>query len=183
MSPPRITAGAHKNRRLAVPEGQAVRPTAERTREALFDILAAQGRVWDAAVLDLFAGTGAIGLEALSRGAAFACFVEQAPDAARCIEANVRHLGETQRTRLVRGDATRLKAPPMRFDWAYLDPPYRSGLARSALGGLLRGGWLQDDALVVVELAAREEADLPDGLVAVNERRYGAGRLLFAGRA
>ena len=161
-----------------------MRPTSERAREALFNILA-HGRFGpapvfeEARVLDAFAGTGAFGLEALSRGARFASFIEKDRDARDALAANIKTLGESARTRLLAVDAT---APPRAdgpYDLVFLDPPYRSGLAAPALQALAQAGWVAAGALVIVELAAREDFDPPDRFVLLEERRYGAGRLIF----
>jgi len=180
----RIVGGKHRGRRIAAPPGDAVRPTSERAREALFNILAhgrfAPAPVFeDARVLDVFAGTGAFGLEALSRGARFAAFIEKDRQARGSLAANIKALGEGSRTRLLAADAT---APPRAdgpYDLVFLDPPYRTGLAAPAPDALSRAGWLAADALVIVELAARGEFEPPEGFMALEERRYGAGRLVF----
>jgi 16S rRNA (guanine966-N2)-methyltransferase len=180
----RIVAGKHRGRRIAAPPGGMVRPTSERAREALFNILAhgrfAPAPVFEEArVLDVFAGTGAFGLEALSRGARFATFIEKDRHAREALAANIAALGEASRTRLLAADAT---VPPRAdgpYDLLFLDPPYRSGLAAPALQALSRTGWLGSDALVVVELAAREDFEPPAGFEVLEERRYGAGRLVF----
>jgi 16S rRNA (guanine966-N2)-methyltransferase len=132
----------------------------------------------DCRFLDLFAGSGAIGLEALSRGAAELCLVEADRCAAAGARRNVEKHGETARTRLLVGDATRL--PPARepFAIAYLDPPYGSGLVPACLAALVAGGWLAAEALVVVEVAAREALAPPPGFIPLDERRYGAGRIV-----
>ena len=180
----RIVAGKHRGRKLAAPPGISVRPTSERAREALFNILA-HGRFGprpifeDARVLDAFAGTGAFGLEALSRGARFATFIEKDRAARETLAANVKALGEDGRCRILAADAT---APPRAdgpYDLAFLDPPYRSNLAAPALTALAAGGWLASNALVIVEMAARSELALPEGFELLEERRYGAGRLVF----
>src|ERR1051326_8069169 len=176
----RIVAGKHRGRRIAAPPGDAVRPTSERAREALFNILAhgrfAPAPVFeDARVLDVFAGTGAFGLEALSRGARFATFIEKDRAAREALAANVKALGEAGRTRLLAADAT---APPRadgHYDLVFLDPPYRSALAAPALKALRRTGWLALGALIVVELAARSDFEPPAGFEALEERRYGIG--------
>jgi len=124
-------------------------------------------------------GTGAFGLEALSRGARFAAFIEKDRQARESLAANIKALGEGSRTRLLAADAT---APPRAdgpYDLVFLDPPYRTGLAAPALDALSRAGWLAADALVIVELAARGEFEPPEGFMALEERRYGAGRLVF----
>ena len=180
----RIVAGKHRGRRIAAPPGDAVRPTSERAREALFNILA-HGRFApapifeDARVLDVFAGTGAFGLEALSRGARFATFIEKDRAAREALAANIKALGESGRTRLLAVDATLPPRADGPYDLVFLDPPYRSGLAAAALEALARTGWLSPDALVIVELAARSDFEPPAGFETLEERRYGAGRLVF----
>ena len=151
----RIVGGRLRGRALAGPKAQAIRPTADRLRESLFNILihAYGDPVTGARVLDLFAGTGALGLEALSRGARFALFVDDGAEARALIRQNVEALGLAAATRLFRRDATKLGtadavAP---FALVFLDPPYGKGLAEQALASALEGGWLTDDALLVVE--------------------------------
>ena len=180
MSPPRIIAGKHRGRRLEVPKGQTVRPSAERLREALFSILEHQEPKLDGALfLDLFAGSGAVGLEALSRGAARLVAVEADREAAAALRRNIEKLGEAERCRLVLGDATRLARTAEPFDIVYIDPPYASGLALPALASLVTGGWLSEASLVIVELAAKEAFAAPAGFAVENERRYGAGRIVL----
>ena len=180
----RIVAGKHRGRRLAAPPGSAVRPTSERAREALFNILA-HGRFGprpiyeDARVLDAFAGTGAFGLEALSRGTRFATFIEKDRAARDALAANVKALREDARCRILAADAT---APPRAdgpYELAFLDPPYRTDLATPALTALATSGWFAPAALVIVEQAARSDLALPEGFELLEERRYGAGRLVF----
>ena len=180
MSPPRIIAGEHRGRRLEVPAGQSVRPTAERLREALFSILQNQTPpLAGAHFLDLFAGSGAVGLEALSRGAARLTAIEADRAAAATLERNLEKLGEAGRCRLLVGDATRLGRAIEPASIVYLDPPYRSGLAPLALLSLQAQGWLGPASLVVVELAAKEAFTPPAGLAIEDERRYGAGRIVL----
>jgi 16S rRNA (guanine966-N2)-methyltransferase len=179
LSPPRIIAGRHRGRRLEVPAGDIVRPSAERLREAVFSMLEhGQPRLRDCRFLDLFAGSGAIGLEALSRGADEACLVEADRRAAGAARRNIEKLGETGRARLVVADATRLPPAGEPFAIAYLDPPYGSGLVPACLACLAAGGWLVAGALVVVEIAAREALAPPQGFDSLDERRYGAGRIV-----
>ncbi len=180
MSPPRIIAGRHRGRRLEVPTGTVVRPSAERLREAVFSMLEHRppgiaGRCF----LDLFAGSGAIGLEALSRGAARLIAVEADRAVAAALRRNLAKLGESERARLLIGDATRLPRATAPADIVYLDPPYDSGLAAPALASLIAGGWLAEGALVVVELAAREGFEVSTCFTAIDERRYGAGRIVL----
>ena len=181
----RIVAGRHRGRRLLAPLGETVRPTSDRAREALFNILshgnlAAEGVPFaNAVVLDAFAGTGALGLEALSRGAAVAVFIEQDREALAILRKNITVLGEDTRARVVPGDATRPPRTHSACALAFLDPPYRSGLAAPALAALAAAGWLAPDALAVVELAAREHFVPPAGFTLADERVYGAARLVF----
>jgi len=180
----RIVAGALRGRALKGPKSQAVRPTSDRLRESIFDILAhAYGdAVRGAAVLDLFAGTGALGLEAISRGAARALFVDNGAEARALLRENVEALGLGGVTRVFRRDATKLgQAPPGEcFSLAFLDPPYGQGLATPALAELARGGWLADDALVVIEEDASAAVILPEGLRLEEQRRYGDTQIVFA---
>jgi 16S rRNA (guanine966-N2)-methyltransferase len=181
----RIVGGRHRGRRLLAPPGETVRPTSDRAREALFNILShgrfAKGGIpfAQAVVLDCFAGTGALGLEALSRGAAEAVFIEQDREALSILRKNVEALGEGAHARIIAGDAT---CPPHAVTGcavAFLDPPYRSGLAARALEALEGGGWFAPDALAVIEIAAREELAPPPGFALLDERIYGAARLVF----
>jgi 16S rRNA (guanine966-N2)-methyltransferase len=176
----RIIAGAFRGRRLASPPGHDVRPTSDRAREALFNILEhGQPPVRGARFLDLFCGTGAVGLEALSRGAAEVLLVESDPKALRVAKSNLERVGAPGNVRLLRQDATRLGPAPSAFDIAFLDPPYRSDLAAPALACLARGRWLAPEARIVVELASKESLELPEGYELEQERRYGAAKLLL----
>lgn len=184
----RIVGGTHRGRRLVTPAGEAVRPTSDRAREALFNILshgefAAAGLPFaDRAVLDAFAGTGAFGLEALSRGAAAAAFIESEPQVLAALRRNVAALGETARARIIAGDATRPPRTAFACGLAFLDPPYRSGLAAPALAALAAAGWLAPEALAVIEVAAREEFEPTVGFTLLDDRVYGAARLVFLRR-
>jgi 16S rRNA (guanine966-N2)-methyltransferase len=133
----------------------------------------------EGAVLDAFAGTGALGLEALSRGAAKAVFIEQDRDALAILRRNIDALGESARVRIVAGDATRPPHAVVQCATVFLDPPYRSGIATEALQALSAAGWFAPQALAVVELAAREELPPPRGFTLLDERVYGAARLVF----
>jgi len=165
--------------RLPTPVGDAVRPTSDRVREALFGRL---GELEGARVLDLFAGTGALGIEALSRGAAYAVFVERAPAALVALRANLAALGLEGTARVVRGNAVaavaRLGRAGERFDLILLDPPYASGEAAPALRALVASGALAPDATVVVESGRRHPVPPVPGLRRVDERRYGDTVLL-----
>ena len=170
----RIVGGRWRGRRLAAPAGRSVRPTAERVREAGFDRLLHAGLgppLEGAAFLDVFAGTGAVGLEALSRGAAGAAFIERDPAVLALLRRNVGEEGAIH----VR-DAASPGPAPAAFDIAWLDPPWGSGLAAPALAALGREGWLRPGALVVVESPHDGAPDLP-GLI--DRRRYGRAALAF----
>ena len=181
----RIVGGQFRGRALAAPHGQNTRPTSDRAREAVFNVLAhadwspgLEGR----RVLDLFAGAGALGLEALSRGAAFALFVETDAAARGAIRDNIETLGLFGVTRIHRRDATDLGAKPAGlgepFDLVFLDPPYAKGLGEATLGKLAAGGWITPDALAVFECGADETPATP-GFSTLDERLYGAAKVLF----
>jgi 16S rRNA (guanine966-N2)-methyltransferase len=181
----RIVGGTHRGRRLVVPAGEAVRPTSDRAREALFNILlhgrfAASGSpIAGRPVLDAFAGTGAFGLEALSRGAGEAAFIENSREALAALRRNVAALGADASAHIVSGDATRPPRASFACALAFLDPPYGSGLAPTALAALAAAGWLEPEALAIVEVAAREAFAAPAGFTVIDERVYGAARLVF----
>ncbi len=172
----RIIGGRFRGRSLAAPASRAVRPTSDRLRETIFNILdhAYDGAVEGARVIDLFAGTGALGLEALSRGAAFALFVDQGTEARALLRDNVDALGVAGVARIFRRDATRLgTAPGAPFTLAFLDPPYGRGLAEPALASLDRGGWLQPGTLCVVEEAAEASVAIPPPFEELERRAVG----------
>ncbi|MGD9657911.1 MAG: 16S rRNA (guanine(966)-N(2))-methyltransferase RsmD [Methylocystis sp.] len=180
----RIVGGVLRGRALSGPRSQAIRPTSERLRESVFDILAHRlgDPVSNANVIDLFAGAGALGLEALSRGAARALFVDDGAEARALLRANIEALGLGGVTRIFRRDATKLGAAPAgdKFSLAFLDPPYGKHLATPALAALIDGGWLMPGAVVVIEESAKERIDLPPGLSREDERRYGDTQFVFA---
>ena len=181
----RIVGGRHRGRRLAAPPGDAVRPTSDRAREALFNILehgsfaAGGSRLAEKRVLDAFAGTGALGLEALSRGARHVSFIEQASEARKLLARNIAALGEQERATILPGDATAPPRAPAPVALALLDPPYGKGLGAKALAALAAAGWFAPDTLIVLEIGAKEVPALPDGFTLRDDRRYGAARLLF----
>jgi 16S rRNA (guanine966-N2)-methyltransferase len=176
----RIIAGKQKGRRLLAPEGATIRPTSDRAREALFGILEhGEPALAGAAFLDLFCGTGAVGLEAHSRGAAEVVLIDNDRQAQKLAEANIARLGAQSAVRLLARDATLLGPAPHPFDLVFLDPPYRCGLAMTALAGLAPNGWLADGARIMVELAVTDELELPAGYALDRERRYGSAKFLF----
>lgn len=182
----RIISGAHRGRAITAPKGSGTRPTADRTRQALFNVLehaAFAPELSGARVIDLFAGSGALGLEALSRGAAFCLFVETDAAARGAIRDNVEALGLFGATRIHRRDATDLGVKPgadgPAFDLAFLDPPYGKGLGEAALAELARGGWLADGALAVLEKGVGEAAPTVEGFEVLDARDWGAARVHF----
>jgi 16S rRNA (guanine966-N2)-methyltransferase len=182
----RIVGGRLRGRVLAAPKSQAIRPTADRLREALFNILvhAYGDPVSGARVLDLFAGTGALGLEALSRGAVFALFVDDGAEARALLRENVAALGLGGVSRIFRRNAAKLGAahPLAPFSLAFLDPPYGRALAEAALASALAGGWLIPGALAVVEEAASATFAAPDGFEELERRRYDDTMLILLRR-
>ncbi len=181
----RIVGGRFRGRALVAPPGADTRPTSDRLREAIFNILEhGDFPLTDASVLDLFAGTGALGLEALSRGAKFALFVEESAAARAAIRANIEALGLTGATKIFRRDAIDLGPMPPGsggpFGLVFLDPPYGKGLVRLALESLRAGGWLTPSATLVIESGAEETLTLPPGFVEHDRRRYGDTQLTIA---
>ena len=184
----RIVSGLHRGRALVAPPGPATRPTSDRARQAVFNIL--EHAAWapslhGAQVLDLFAGSGALGLEVLSRGAAGCLFIDSAEAARRAIHENIRTLGLADRALVVGLDAARL-GPPVSgrtFDLAFLDPPYGQGLNEAALAALAANDWLSPEAVVVVERGADEPALRSDDFETLDSRAWGAARVTFLQRA
>jgi 16S rRNA (guanine966-N2)-methyltransferase len=177
----RLVAGRFRGRVLAAPEGSTTRPTADRVRESLFNILAhGEPELRGARVADVFAGSGALGLEALSRGAGHVTFFESASPALAVIAANLKKLGCETESSLVRRDALKPPKAPAQCQFLLLDPPYKSGLAGPALVALASQGWIAADARIIVEVAAGEgfTSPLPDFAIS-DERKYGAARLVF----
>ena len=179
----RIVAGEFRGRNLAAPRTQTIRPTADRLRESLFNVLAHayDDVVVDARVLDLFAGTGALGLEAISRGARYAIFVEEGVEGRGLIRDNIEALGLTGRTKLLRRDATKLgpAGTVEPFQLVFADPPYGKGLGEAALQSAVEGGWLAPGALVVLEEEAKAEIGEIPGLERIETRQAGDSQLVF----
>jgi len=179
----RIIGGKFRGRRLAAlgkgDAGAHLRPTSDRVRESLFNVLmnAHAGQVAGACVLDLFAGTGALGLEALSRGAAHATFVENGRRALTLLRENIGLCGVAERSTILARDARRLGPAPRPHDLVFLDPPYGKGLGERAMQAALAGGWLADSALVIWEEGARIIP--PDGLTILDTLRYGDTTITF----
>ncbi len=180
----RIVGGAWRGRRLATPRTETIRPTSDRLREALFNVLA---HAYDdaasgARVLDLFAGTGALGFEALSRGATYALLVDDGTEARSVIRANIEAFGAEGITRLFRRDATKLGpvGPAGAFSLVFCDPPYGRDLAPAALASASAGGWLTEGALAVIEEAATSTVALPAGFAELERRAYGETVIILA---
>ncbi len=188
----RIIGGKHRGRMLETPPGEATRPTSNRARESLFNILmhaswrddedGGTSPLIEARVLDAYAGSGALGLEALSRGAAHVTFLDNDAAAIKSIGDNLRKLGETGAAKVVRADATR--PPPSRepCDLVFLDPPYRSDQAPTAITALAGAGWMAPGCIVTVELAHNEDLLPPPGFESIDERRYGAAKIVILKR-
>jgi 16S rRNA (guanine966-N2)-methyltransferase len=181
----RIVAGTFRGRPLAAPESQDTRPTSDRVREAVFNILAhglEDFSIENARVLDLFAGTGALGIEALSRGAAYCLFVEENADARGAIRRNIEALGLTGITKVFRRDATSLGDASNRgtFDLVFLDPPYGKGLAERALASAAQGHWLAPRAVAVIEERKGATLALPSAFIELDRRTWGDTQVLFA---
>lgn len=179
----RIIGGRFGGRLLATPRGSATRPTSDRVREALYSALEARGLIQDAAVLDLYAGSGALGLEAASRGAATVELVERDRGTARVAAGNARTLGVPARVHAMSVRAFARGAPARPADLVLADPPYPMGRSEVAadLAALLEGGWFGPAATLVLERSTREgEPDWPAGLLGAGPRRYGETTLWFA---
>ena len=183
----RVVAGRHRGRRLRVPPGEDIRPTADRVREAIFNKLAHAGwgpggasAVPGAAVLDAFCGSGALGLEALSRGAAHAVFMDTDRTALTAARDNAAALGEQARADVLSCDATKPSTAKSPCTLVFMDPPYRSGATPRALTALAGRGWIQAGALCIVETAAKDAApDVPPDFIRLDERSHGAARVTF----
>jgi 16S rRNA (guanine966-N2)-methyltransferase len=179
----RIVAGEFRGRALATPVGDAIRPTSDRLRQTVFDILVHRfaDPLTGTRVLDLFAGTGAMGIEAVSRGAAFALFDEDSVEGRGVIRRNVETLGLTGRTRIFRRNATELgpAGTVQPFGVVFADPPYRKGLGERALAGALAGNWLLPGAILVLEEAAGTPIAPIPGLAVEETRTVGDSQVTF----
>ena len=180
----RVVAGTLRGRALATPETSAIRPTSDRVREALFNILSHGIEDFDiegVQVLDLFAGTGALGIEALSRGAGFAIFVELDADARGLIRENIEQFELSGASRIYRRDACNMGTANARdtAGLVFIDPPYGKGLATAALNSAIAGGWLANGAIVVIEESRKVTVELPNGVTTLDTRRYGDTQIIF----
>lgn len=177
----RIVSGQFRGRRLIVPKGRDIRPTTDRMRERLFSMLT-HSRYPDlngAYVADMFAGTGALGLEALSRGAKHITFVEKAPASVTVLKSNIETLNVANEVKLLQASATSLPAPHQPCDFIFMDPPYRKGLVEPTLGSILTQSWLAKGGVIICELASDDPLSLPTGFEIIDERTQGQQRILF----
>ncbi|NQU56089.1 MAG: 16S rRNA (guanine(966)-N(2))-methyltransferase RsmD [Rhodospirillales bacterium] len=182
----RIVGGKYKGRTLSAPPGKDVRPTSDRAREGIFNILA-HSIDWDGfegkTVLDVFSGTGALGLEAMSRGATHGVFIDTDPVSLHCLRANAAALGEARNITPLKLDVTRLAPPPRianaPLGLAFLDAPYGSNLSDQTLLGLCHKGWLVAGAIVVVETGKDDPLTIPRDLQTLDARTYGAAQVTF----
>jgi 16S rRNA (guanine966-N2)-methyltransferase len=179
----RIIAGQYRGRTLATPSSQAVRPTSDRLRESIFNILmhSYDDAIEGARVLDLFAGTGALGIEALSRGAAHALFVDDSTEGRGLLRENIERLGLGGITKVFRRDATKMGPchPHAPFNLVFCDPPYRKGLGEKALASARAGGWIVPGALIIFEEAADADVALPEGFEELDRRAYGDTQIMI----
>lgn len=182
----RIVGGTLKGQSLTSPKDNAVRPTSDRVRESLFNILAhgIEGLELEGAyIADLFAGTGALGIEALSRGAQWCLFVDDAAVSRGLIRQNTMDLGLNGKSKISRQDATdigpRSKRSPQ-FELVFADPPYNQGLGEKALLALHKHGWLKPNAIIVLEEAKRATVEMPDCFDIIDERKYGDTQIIIS---
>lgn len=178
----RITGGEFRSRKIVAPEGQNVRPTSDKMRQVIFNMLVKYGLPQDAAVLDVFCGTGALGLEALSRGAARCTFIDQSRESLQICCRNVESLKVSDRAAFIHHDALKAgardeKTPPVAL--VFLDPPYRKDLVAPALSALAAGGWLSENALCVAEMEEEALLDAPAKFTLLDVRAHGGTKLIF----
>ncbi len=179
----RIISGKHRGRRIEAPEGKEVRPTTARSREAIFNILQ-HGEYGDKQVLkgrvaDIFCGSGAMGLEALSRGASHVTFVDKNRISLEAAEFNIAQFKEQENSTLLRADSSQLPAAPKPYDLLILDPPYDTNLGRKSLKTALDGGWIHADTAIVLEQGVKDEIKVPKGLEILDVRKYSNSHILF----
>lgn len=182
----RIIAGKHRGRNIETKESKGIRPTGSKARGAIFNILAHgnfgpqdQSPLIGQDVLDLFCGTGALGLEALSRGAKHVTFVDQSGDSITLARQNVLRMGEEENAHFLRNDSTSLPPARRKVALVFMDPPYNSGLAVKSLASLHAQSWLADDAVIVVELSSREKIAITAPYALFDEREYGNTKIVF----
>ena len=178
----RIIAGQHRGRRLQTPEGEDIRPTSDKVRQAVFNMLASRHVVSDAVVMDMFCGTGALGIEALSQGASFCYFFDKAKSSIYLTQENVAMIGEEDRSLIRCQDGLKLSQrqdhePPVSL--VFLDPPYNKALVEKAVITLIEGNWLSDEAYFVIETSRQENISCPQ-LKVEQEKKYGDTKIYLA---
>lgn len=182
----KIIAGKHRGKNIQTKKNSAIRPTGARTRGAIFNILMhgqfggqEHSPLIDKSVIDLFCGTGALGLEALSRGAKHVTFIDESGDSIALANSNIAHMKETENAQCIRSDSTSLPKARRQCSLAFLDPPYNSGLATKSLKSLAAQGWLEDGAVAVVEVSSRETLTAPEHYIVFDERQYGNTKIVM----
>lgn len=178
----RIVSGIAGGRRLEVPKGRDIRPTSDKVRGAIFNALNSRGVIVDARVIDCFCGSGALGLEAISRGAASAVFIDDNRKSLDCAKANAEALGFKAQCKFILKDALKLKEPFADMEKAtlvFIDPPYNKGLAFPALEALRAGGWMAEDAMCVVETEKAFALPVPPAFQVLDEKVYGDTKVVF----
>lgn len=175
----RIIAGSYKGKKLFTPSSQDIRPTADRAREALFNILRSNyiDNWEDFKLLDVFAGTGAFGLEAISRGAALVCFVDK--DTSLAIKNATLFPKEKEKIKFIKSDATSLPVSSKTYNMVFMDAPYSKGFSEKCLLELKNKKWIEKGSICIVELNKKEEFSLPDGFEEIDNRIYGISRFIF----
>lgn len=183
----RIISGKHKNRRIEAPQGKEVRPTGSRTREAIFNILThgeyGAREVLQGSVADVFCGSGAMGLEALSRGAEHVTFVDKNRASLEAVEFNLDQFDEEENCKVLRTDSTQLPPANKPYDLIFLDPPYETGMGAASLKAALAGGWIDENTAIVLEQSWNEPVKIPEGIAILDERKYGISRMIFGKKA
>lgn len=175
----RIVAGKHRGRLIMSPEGKGIRPTSDRTREAIFNVLNSLDAIVDVKVLDLCCGTGALGIEALSRGAKFCVFIDGSAEHLKLAWQNISNIKEEERATMMRAFAEDLPEAKEKFDLVLLDPPYFKKVAEKSLKFLLERNWLEANAIIVVELAKKEDINIPNNFKVINTKYYGNTKVIF----
>ncbi len=178
----RITGGIHRSRKLETPKNDAVRPTSDKVRQALFNMLNSRGLVRDAIVLDAFCGTGALGLEALSQGAEQAIFIDKTKSSIDIVRQNIEILNVGGQSRVLLQDSTKIKQRSddiSQADLVFLDPPYHKGLVEKAVTALQASNWLNEECFFVIE-TAKDENVILDSLNIIQEKTYGDTKILCA---
>lgn len=178
----RIIGGKYSGKKLTSPTTGDTRPTSDKARQAIYNILSHKDfpSIHDVLVLDVFAGSGAMGIEALSRGAKHAYFIDNHLPAIRVIEQNIMSIGEKEKSTVLQHDVTQCFRAPEEVGFVFCDPPYQQGLIFPALNKLKENGWLKDGAICVIEMHKSEPSELPDFVRITKEKTYGVAKILFA---